>query len=140
MTKKGSPPAFGDFKQHPFEGSNSKSTPAGAYGTTLDSWRRILGKWVNVPEGEDRFSPKVQDRIAIAIMEMHPGQSYGTLKWQTTDPTSLALLRQGKVHEAATQLATRSAVQWPSLPGGSQTKYTFEQFDADYARFLAELG
>ena len=96
--------------------------------------------WVPVAAGSDRFSPLMQDRIAVAIMELHPGQGYGSAGWQTTDPTSLALIRQGKVHEAATQLATRHVVQWPSLPGGSQTKYTFDGFDADYAKFLAELG
>ena len=139
MTKKGAPPTFSDFKQHPFEGTNSTSTPAGGYGITVKTWRSML-PWIGVAAGKDRFSPGVQDRMAIAIMELHPGQGYGTAGWQTTDPTSLALIRQGKVHEAATQLATRHVVQWPSLPGGSQTKYTFERFDEDYEKFLAELG
>ena len=139
MTKKGPPPTFSDFKQHPFEGTNSTSTPAGGYGITIKTWRSMLS-WVSVAPGRDRFSPEVQDRMAIAIMELHPGQGYGSAAWQTTDPTSLALIRQGKVHEAATQLATRHVIQWPSLPGGSQTKYTFDQFDEDYGKFLAELG
>ncbi len=137
--KHGDAPRFSDFKQHPFEGTNTASTPAGGYGITVKTWRSML-PWVPVAAGGDRFSPLMQDRIAVAIMELHPGQGYGSAGWQTTDPTSLALIRQGKVHEAATQLATRHVVQWPSLPGGSQTKYTFDRFDADYAKFLAELG
>ena len=139
MPKKGPPPTFSDFKQHPFDGTNSTWTPAGGYGITVKTWRSML-QWVSVAPGKDRFSPEVQDRMAIAIMELHPGQGYGSAGWQTTDPTSLALIRQGKVHEAATQLATRHVIQWPSLPGGSQTKYTFERFDEDYGKFLAELG
>lgn len=140
--KKGMPlPAFDSFKEHPFANSSVKGLHAsGAYGITLDSWRRMLAKWVKVPASDDRFSPVVQDRIAVALMELHPGQGYGTSRWQTTDPTSLALVRQGKVHEAATQLATRRDVQWPSLPGGSQTKYTLEKFDADYGKFFSELA
>jgi muramidase (phage lysozyme) len=139
MTKKGAPPAFSDFKQHPFEGTASTSTAAGGYGITVKTWRAMLS-WVDVAAGKDRFSPIVQDRIAIAIMELHPGQGYGAAAWQTTDPTSLALIRLGKVHEAATQLATRRPIQWPSLPGGSQTRYTFTEFDKDYEAFLAELN
>jgi muramidase (phage lysozyme) len=139
MTRKGAPPTFSDFSQHPFEGTTSTKTPAGAYGITVNTWRSML-RWVSMAPGKDRFSPAMQDRIAIAIMELHPGQGYGPVAWQTTDPTSLALIRQGKVHEAAAQLATRHVAQWPSLPGGSQTIYTFERFDEDYGRFLAELG
>lgn len=137
--KKGEPISFTSFAKHPFPDA-PKGYPSGAYGITAPTWRLYLPKWVEPAKNEDKFSPKIQDRIAVAIMDMHPGQGWGAADYQTQLPTSLALVRMGKIEEAAKQLAIGRKRQWPSLPGGDQTNnYSTSEMLADYEKFYAEL-
>jgi muramidase (phage lysozyme) len=137
---RGTPPQmFDNFKDHPYA-AEALRRPSGAYGITVDSWKRILAKWVSVPDGADRFSPVVQDRIAVALMDLHPGIGYGTAGYQTTRTTSLGMVRLGRIEDAARQLSTIN-VQWSSLPGGSETrKYSMERMLGDYQKYLDELS
>ena len=147
--KHAAPPMFDNFDVHPLLETKG-GTPSGAYGITAGSWGRYVNPrtgrpaksaWVYVKEGQPRFSPTVQDRIAIAMMEHHQGQGYGTASYQTTEPTSLALVRTGKIAEAAVQLATKKVIQWTSLPEGAESRgYSTSQMMSDYEKFLKELN
>lgn len=140
--KKGEPISFTSFARHPFS-DKKNGYPSGAYGIRVDTWNLYLPKWVVPAKNEDQFSPEIQDRIAVAIMEMNPGQGWGSAEYQTKIPTSLALVRMGKIEEAARQLATarpKHPPEWPSLPGGDQTNnYSASQMLSDYEKFYAEL-
>lgn len=132
---------FDGFSTHPFEGAEQKSTPAGAYGITLSTWRNYTHaknkqdskNWVVVPSGEQQFSPKVQDRIAVAMMEQAGGYNYNN----NHGKNALAHIRSGDI-EKAVQLLNKN--DWPSLPGGSQSRgYTMSQMMTDYETFLSQL-
>jgi muramidase (phage lysozyme) len=135
------PPTFDSFAAHPFAGVGAKgSTASGAYGILHSTYKLYVPKWVPLNGTEAKFSPVVQDRIAVAIMEMHPGQGWGAAKYQTKMPTSLALVRKGDIAGAAKQLATVHQTQWTSLPGGAESRgYSTEDLLSDYAKFLAEM-
>lgn len=130
---------FDSFKSHPFE-QEKRFHPSGAYGITVDTWRLYLkaqpkmGHWVSVAEGLDRFSPTVQDRIAVAIMEIAPKQDWAT----NHGKTALGMIRKGDILGGAALLA--SSQSWSSLPdGGQENGYTKEAMMADFNRFLQEL-
>lgn len=132
---------FDDFSTHPFLNNSSvPSTASGAYGINLVSWRRTVDAsfnpkpWVPLKEGEPKFSPVVQDRIAVTLMELHPSVGFTGTK----GTTALGLLRSGDFEGAAKLLATVQPYQWPSLPGGSQSKYSVEQMKIDFERYFAE--
>ncbi len=128
-------PTFSDFSTHPFH--RSGGTASGAYGITYENWTLYVPKWVSVADGADRFSPLVQDRIAVATMEQHPGQGWGAAKYQTQLVSSLALVRQDEAAKAATQLGSVKA-QWTSLPGGKECRgYAMDELLSDYQRYLA---
>lgn len=134
---------FSDFSKHPFlEESKAPSTASGAYGITLASWRRTVDRkvnqkpWVPVEDEGPLFSPKVQDRIALALMELHPGVGFG----RNGGRTALGVLRNGDIEEATRLLATVKPYQWPSLPGGTQSKYSLTQMKADYEKYLTEYS
>lgn len=134
---------FDDFSTHPFINNSSvSSTASGAYGINLTSWRRTVDvsfnpkPWVPLKEGEPKFSPAVQDRIAVALMELHPNVGFAGNKGKT----ALGLLRSGDFEGAAKLLATVQPYQWPSLPGGSQSKYSAEQMKIDFERFFTEYA
>lgn len=133
---KGPPPQFESFAKHPFAGTAERLGASGAYGITRPTWELYINKWVPTRAGEEQFTPVVQDRIATAIAEMNPGQGWGSAGYQTMKPTSLAMIRQGKIEDAATQLAITR--QWTSLPGGAESKDTLPRFMADFAKYLAE--
>jgi muramidase (phage lysozyme) len=132
----GPPPQFTSFSEHPFAGTSERLGASGAYGITRPTWELYIDKWVPTQKGEERFSPRVQDRISVAVMEMNPGQGWGGAPYQTMKPTSLTLIRQGKIEDAATQLATTR--QWTSLPGGAESKDTMPRFMSDFNKYLAE--
>ncbi|MEK8032543.1 hypothetical protein AACH06_17105 [Ideonella sp. DXS29W] len=139
-------PRFESFADHPFANSSEGRNASGAYGIRKSSFklytdlRLAQGRsaWVDVSSMKEKFSPLVQDRIAVAIMELHPGQGYGSAGYQTMLPTSLALVRSNKIAEAAKQLATVKTPQWTSLPGGAESNYSLEQLLADYQTFYDE--
>ena len=116
---------FSSFKTHPFADHRTGSSASGAYGITVDTWRRHL-PYLQLGAGEDTFSAIIQDRIAIAIMELNHN--------------ALALVRQDKIEEAARSLATVKYIQWPSLPGGDQSNgYTATQMMDAYNAFLKKV-
>ncbi|RTL25788.1 MAG: hypothetical protein EKK47_22590 [Burkholderiales bacterium] len=133
---------FDDFSTHPFFDSSSvPSTASGAYGINLPSWRSTImpskrKPWVPLKENEPKFSPIAQDRIAVALMELHP--IFGFL--QNGGVTALGLLRSGDFVGAARRLATVQPYQWPSLPGGNQSKYSVDQLRTDFERYMREYG
>jgi muramidase (phage lysozyme) len=59
---------FSSFAEHPFAGREARSTVSGAYGTLVKTWHDYL-PFLALPERGDRFTPTIQDRIAITIME-----------------------------------------------------------------------
>jgi muramidase (phage lysozyme) len=134
---------FDDFATHPFFNSPPvPSTASGAYGINLTSWRSNVDEsfnpkpWVPLKQGEPKFSPVVQDRIAAVLMESHPRVGFA----RNGGKTALGLLRSGDFEGAAKLLATVKPYQWPSLPGGSQSKYSAEQMKTDFERYLAEYS
>ncbi len=131
---------FDDFSTHPFLNNSSvPSTASGAYGINLSSWRSTVmpskrKPWVPLEEKEPKFSPLVQDRIAVALMELHP--VFGAR--QNWGSSALGLLRSGDFLGAAKLLATVQPYQWPSLPGGNQSKYSVDQLKVDFERCMKE--
>lgn len=130
---------FESFKSHPFD-NEKRFHPSGAYGITVDTWRLYtkvqpkMGNWVSISEGADKFSPTVQDRIAVAIMEISPKQDWASNKGKT----ALGMIRKGDIAGGAALLA--SSQSWSSLPGGGQENgYTKEEMMADFNTFLQEL-
>ena len=135
---------FDNFSTHPFsDNPNSSNSASGAYGTLLATWKRYvvgtekLRPWTPVADGEQKFSPKIQDRISVAAMELHLGVGYASNK----GITELGLVRMGKIEEAAKLLATKLPYQWPSLPGGSQSdpKYGVSQMLQDYDKYFSAM-
>lgn len=134
---------FNRFDTHPFADSSAKSTASGAYGILAGTWagytvpnpKRFPNPPVPISDTEPRFSPTVQDRIAVASMELHLGQGFYTNK----GITELGLIRRGEIEQAATLLATKKPYQWTSLPGGTESNYSVSAMMSDYDRFLKEL-
>ncbi|SNT32117.1 Muramidase (phage lambda lysozyme) [Noviherbaspirillum humi] len=113
---------FNDFTSHPFANNRKAPNASGAYGILESTWRLYL-PYVEVGPDGLTFSPRMQDCLAIAIME----QVENVLK----------LVRTGEIEAAATILAKRD---WPSFPGGSQSgRYTKEQMLANFNRFLGQM-
>lgn len=112
---------FTDFKTHPFAGRAGGAS--GAYGIQAPTWENYL-KFLDLPDGQDQFSPIVQDRIAITIMEK--------------TKNVLALIRRGEIESAAHILATTK--QWTSLPGGIEdNQFTVSDMISSYNQFLEGL-
>ncbi|MDR3573575.1 MAG: hypothetical protein P4L50_06930 [Anaerolineaceae bacterium] len=139
------PPLFDSFDTHPFDGKELKKgerTTSGAYQITLSTWKSMTktpGLWVPLPQNEQKFSPTVQDRIAIAIMDLFPSYGYTSNGGQS----ALGLVRKGEIEAAAKILAQgdpthHGTAQWTSLPGGKESKYTVGEMMADYQKFLGE--
>lgn len=130
---------FDGFKNHPFS-EEKRGHPSGAYGIFIDTYNLYTktlpkgGHWVSIADGVDKFSPTIQDRIAVAIMELAPKQDWNSNK----GITALGMIRKGNIVGGAKLLA--SSQQWPSLPGGGQEAgYTIEQMLKDYKTYYDEL-
>lgn len=100
---------FSNYKEHPWQGQpipdaikqKKASTAAGAYQITLDTWKDAAkALWSNPATEKDLFSPLVQDRMAVALLE--------------STNKALSLVRTGKTEDAVSALSGR----WSSLPGG----------------------
>lgn len=114
---------FDDFQTHPFSGKPPMSSPSGAYGITVDTWKNYM-KFLDLSEKEAKFTPTIQDRIAICIME------------QTEN--ALKLVRMGQIEDAAKILARRK--QWTSLPTGSENNnFTVADMMESYQNFLSKI-
>ncbi|MBS1130547.1 MAG: hypothetical protein H6R16_1549 [Proteobacteria bacterium] len=105
---------FSSFKTHPWDGQGKPvkgSTAAGAYQILSSTWQEIFDKGLIEPKG-DRFSPSIQDRIAVMKLE---------------DRGVLHLIRTGCIKEALEfrgpkgELALPS--EWTSLPGGKENAH-----------------
>jgi len=105
---------FSGFKLHPWQDVpvpdaiklGKGSTAAGAYQITRGTWAEILGNGWSTPIAEkDLFNAAMQDRVAVAILEV--------------TNAALSLLRTGKIEDAVRALGGR----WASLPGAGQNAH-----------------
>jgi len=105
---------FSSYKTHPWDGQGKPlkgSTAAGAYQILSGTWQEIFDKGLIEPKG-DRFSPTIQDRIAVMKLE---------------DRGVLHLIRTGCIKDALEfrgpkgELALPS--EWTSLPGGKENAH-----------------
>jgi muramidase (phage lysozyme) len=96
------------YATHPWatvpDDRRSKHTAAGAYQINFTTWKEVLDKGlIELKQGGDRFTPAIQDRIAVIKIE---------------DRKALHLIRTGKIAEAINGTSLRS--EWTSLPGGGE--------------------
>ena len=105
---------FSSYKTHPWDGQAKPakgSTAAGAYQILAGTWREIFDKGLIEPK-DDRFSPIVQDRIAVMKLE---------------DRGVLHLIRTGRIKEALELKGPNGSLalpsEWTSLPGGKENAH-----------------
>lgn len=119
---------FSSYKTHPWEGQGKPlkgSTAAGAYQILSGTWQEIFDKGLIEPKG-DRFSPTVQDRIAVMKLE---------------DRGVLHLIRTGRIKEALEFKGPNGSLslpsEWTSLPGGKENPHrlTADKKPMDMAYF-----
>lgn len=124
---------FDSFSTHPFANTGSQDGPSGAYGIKCLTWKDYVSMRKLVPvAGGDMFSPTIQDRIAVAIMEFKPAHNFDDNK----GVNALGLIRLGKI-EQAIPILTRT---WTSLPGGAESRaFSMAQFLAAYEKNLSEM-
>jgi muramidase (phage lysozyme) len=95
---------FSGYATHPWDGftppGKPHSTAAGAYQILQGTWKEVFDNGLIELKG-DRFSPAVQDRIAVMKLE---------------DRAALHLVRTGRIQEAISKLTS----EWTSLPGGKE--------------------
>jgi muramidase (phage lysozyme) len=108
------------FAEHPwakvFEHvQKGKSTASGAYQILLSTWQQFFEGGLNgqppiqitAPKGADKFSPAIQDRLAVIIIENAKPKA---------NINVLGMVRAGRLQEAVSHLVTI----WTSLPGGAE--------------------
>jgi muramidase (phage lysozyme) len=117
---------FEGFKVHPAHsmvaGPARDNTPAGAYQIIYKTWKGMIDNNVlQLPSGADAFSPMVQDRMAVVLIE---------------EKNALHLVRTVQL-DAAVQ-ALRST--WTSLPGAAQNvpERSIAKFKSNFEQFLSE--
>ena len=105
---------FSSYKKHPWDGQGKPvkgSTAAGAYQILSGTWQEIFDKGLIEPKG-DRFSPTIQDRIAVIKLE---------------DRGVLHLIRTGRIQEALELKGPNGSLalpsEWTSLPGGKENAH-----------------
>lgn len=120
---------FFSYKTHPWDvqGKPAKgSTAAGAYQILTGTWQEVFDKGLIEPKG-DRFSPTIQDRIAVMKLE---------------DRGVLHLIRTGKIQEALELKGQNGSLavpsEWTSLPGGKENAHrlTADKKPMDMAYFI----
>src|SRR6478609_8530929 len=115
---------FEDFSQFPEGvGPGGTSTAAGRYQFISGTWHDVANKL-----GLKDFSPENQDKAAwyLAASRYH----------QKTGGDLEADVKAGKYFEIAAALKDI----WPSLPGGSQSHQTMDQFIGKFSKNLNTLG
>jgi muramidase (phage lysozyme) len=105
---------FSSYKTHPWHGQGKPlkgSTAAGAYQILSGTWQEIFDKGLIELKG-DRFSPTIQDRIAVMKLE---------------DRGVLHLIRTGRIKEALEYKGPNGSLalpsEWTSLPGGKENAH-----------------
>lgn len=105
---------FASYKTHPWDGQGKPlkgSTAAGAYQILSGTWQEVFEKGLIEPKG-DRFSPAIQDRIAVMKLE---------------DRGVLHLIRTGRIKEALEFKGPNGSLalpsEWTSLPGGKENAH-----------------
>lgn len=105
---------FSSYKTHPWEGQGKPlkgSTAAGAYQILSGTWQEIFEKGLIEPKG-DRFSPVIQDRIAVMKLE---------------ERGVLHLIRTGRITDALEFKGANGYLslpsEWTSLPGGKENAH-----------------
>jgi muramidase (phage lysozyme) len=109
---------FTSFETHPWadvskEERKGKSTAAGAYQIQHTAWVELLTgknsagvfnayrKMFSLGAHEKKFTPALQDRMAVALIELREALGY---------------VRKGEIAKAIKKLNT----EWSSLPGGTE--------------------
>jgi muramidase (phage lysozyme) len=123
---------FSETSRHPQDGISNTNTAAGAYQITLETYGDFVGATTGIPNG---FTPAIQDRIAVAILEVPP----------RSGASALAMIRAGHIDDAVRLLSRR----WSSLPGGGQPRkgklakaeyvYTMDDLLKRHRCFMQEL-
>jgi muramidase (phage lysozyme) len=125
---RGGPPFtyFEGFREHPAHsmvaGPARDNMAAGAYQIQYRTWKDVIDSNIlQLPSGTDTFSPIVQDRIAVVLIE---------------EKNALHLVRTAQTEEAILKLRRT----WTSLPGASQNVAgrTMEKFKSNFEQFLEE--
>lgn len=117
---------FSNFDSHPWDAippqQRGESTSAGAYQIKHATWKEKFDQGlIEVPPGNPRFTPDIQDRIAVMKIE---------------DRKALHFVRAGKVEDAIALKDMKS--EWTSLPGGKENakRHTATGGRMDTAYFL----
>ena len=108
---------FTNFDTHPWDAvpkeKRGSATAAGAYQIVYSTWIELLTgknkdgvlnlnrKMFSLGSNEQKFTPIMQDRMAVALMELREALGY---------------VRKGEIAKAVEKLNT----EWTSLPGGAE--------------------
>lgn len=117
--KRNDPWRFKDFSTHPGPGFGGRTTAAGMYQITIDTWREHGGKM-----GLTDFSPKTQDLIAVEMLR------------------SIGVIEKIKAGDVAGAMG-KTAIKWAALPKGpglgnqypTQPFVKYEEFFSNYQSF-----
>ena len=119
--KKKDPWRFSDYSTHPGPGIGGRTTAAGMYQITVDTWRQHGGKM-----GLVDFSPKTQDLIAVEIIR------------------SVGVIDKIKVGDIASAMSP-VARKWAALPkgpdqGNHYPAQPYEKYDVFLQNYHASGG
>lgn len=114
--KRNDPWRFSDYSTHPGPGAGGRTTAAGMYQITVDTWRQHSGKM-----GLTDFSPTTQDLMAVEILR------------------SIGVIEKIKAGDVAGAMRP-AAMKWAALPTGpglgnyypAQPYMNYEDFLASY--------
>jgi muramidase (phage lysozyme) len=119
--KRNDPWRFSDFSTHPGPGFGGRTTAAGMYQITVDTWRQHGGKM-----GLADFSPKTQDLMAVEILR------------------SIGVIDEIKAGDVAGAIGP-AAAKWAALPmgpglGNRYPAQPFTNYEAFYQSYQSAGG